>query len=709
MEKGSVITTEGYVSKVEYRDTAYGTGIAVIRIAAGTNADLGAEVYLQEGSKVPDIGEYISVRGSYAPFAAATNPGEFDSRSYYEILKTEYRIYDGQITGSRGGRDIVRQYLARLRLRSSKALDRSLDKEDASVMKAMLLADRASMDAEIKDLYQDMGIIHILSISGLHISILGMGLYRLLKRIYIPGSAARLMALTLTLSYCMMCGMGAGAVRALIMFILALMAEILERTYDMLTAISLAAILLIISQPMYIYHSGFLLSFGAVLGIALILPLIPELPDTYPLFIKRSMDTIRAGMAILLMTLPVQMNYYYTYPIYSILLNILVLPFVAILLILGISIILMDFVLEGFGGFAGIGATMILGYYKELCLLFRKLPGSTAYLGRADIRQIVIYYVLLAVFIIVRRHILTTEPARSRKKRPVQLYGPWALPLLAVIILSIRLRPDFRLTFLDVGQGSGIVVEAGGDTILVDQGSSSRDGIGGYVTEPYLKYRGIGYVDAAIVTHEDADHYSGILELLQGMERGGIRIGRLVLPDCAQSSRTEDYRELEATAGRAGVAISYIKRGDHFTIGRSSSPVDINCLGPVKGMISDEANAHSVILHLSYKNQSCMLTGDVEKEGLEELKDYLRTEGQAYGDVDILQAPHHGSRYSSDEELLDILSPDVTVISAGRNNSYGHPHKETLEMLSSVGSSYYITYEMGAVTIDGDGEIAFGR
>lgn len=722
IENGEVITVSGKVTSKETGTDFDGNQVQVLYIKESGKDDTIVKVYLSSSYQssfetIPQIGEQVDVEGEYYAFNRASNPGEFDSRKYYKILKIEYQIREGSVLFRDQNPDSFKESLYKLRMHLSGILDQTFNEEDASVMKAMLLGDRTSMDEEIKGLYQGAGIIHILSISGLHISILGMGLFKLLRKCRLPIIPASIVSIALMMSYGIVCGMGTSAVRAIIMFSLHMMATIIGRSYDMLTGIAVAAVLLILEQPLYIYHSGFLMSFGAVIGIGLVLPTLSngqkteykkrmdklireskklEMQDYLAIAKEKAQEgvvsIVKASLSVSSVCLPVQMNTYYTFPVYSVFLNILVLPFMTILLGLGIAVLISGSIMAQLAFIPGFLCHIILAMYKSICVGSRLLPGNTWYAGCADTWQVAVYYMLLIAFLVLHKYIIPE----------IKLSGiTYLVPVIAVIILSIRIRPDLRMTFLHVGQGDGIVIEMDNATYLVDGGSTSKKDIGKYILTPYLKYEGIGYIDACIITHEDKDHISGVMELLEAMPDGGIQIGNLILPDCAKDCRGDGYKELEELAAEVGVPVSYIKRGDTLFTGRDD--ISIECIGPQKDLRTEDANAHSTILFIRYGEFTGLLTGDVEEEGLDSLNEFMAKDPYTYSNITLLKVPHHGSRYTTDERFLSILDPVCAVISAGRNNMYGHPHGEVLERLQDVGSDYYITYESGAVTVDSDG------
>ena len=175
----------GRVSGKEFRKSFTGEYLPVIYIVPigeNTHESDMIQCYLASSDELlPSIGQYVEVTGKVKSFRSPTNPGEFDSRLYYSTLKIAYRLNDAEVLRSGGKANPYRELLFKLRIFLEKALDQSLNEEDAGVMKAMLLGDKAYMDREITDMYKSSGIMHILAVSGLHISLIGMGLYELLR------------------------------------------------------------------------------------------------------------------------------------------------------------------------------------------------------------------------------------------------------------------------------------------------------------------------------------------------------------------------------------------------------------------------------------------------------------------------------------------------------------------------------------------------
>lgn len=717
---------------------------------------------------------------------------------------------------------------------------------------------------------------------------LGMGVYRLLKRLGLPVRAAAVGGAMLLLIYGVMVGMSVSASRAIGMYLLQMLGIFVGRTYDMLTGLGLMALLLVLQEPERLCDVSFLMSFGAVLGICILTPVLSGdgrerdadeelevkgisawLRTVADIFgdsayernkyregwrkvayegIQRMVSTVKGGFAasvgVILFTLPVQLWFFYEIPVYSVLLNLLVLPFMSVVVAGGILSLIPGL------GLVGTVDCLILWWYEWVCGRFEELPGAIWCVGRPEVWQIICYYVGILLLVFGREYVeawkkrgtygegnvpgdrlhfartlwclkmrgawkrrgtygeknvpgdrqhfartlwcLITrgadESIRNRKKdcngemiqhsdrrfgicstgvqnalakfrcawQGAMTYMNRVQHLIAVVmilgLLIGLLTGNFdcgsRVTFLDVGQGDGIVVETGQGAYLFDCGSTSRKNIGEYVLKPYLKSRGIRSLRGVFVSHPDEDHMNGVIELLENGADWGIVVEQLFLPAIAEGKRTESFVTLLAAAEAAEVPVSYIKCGDEIR----DSQLRLLCLHPEENTTLADANAYSECFYVevfakkmkqeaiddrkandasggsaiegsgengSFAGNSerkdfrvndgkinILLTGDVEGEGERQLMQELQEQrGQRAFRVDILKVAHHGSGYSTGTEFLAAASPATAIISCGRNNSYGHPHAETLQRLEDARVPWYGTMDYGAliVTVDSHG------
>lgn len=644
------------------------------------------------GADHPAMGSIILVEGTFRPFAHAKNPGEFDAADYYRVMGQQGRLMRAVCLAESKNFSAFREGLYRCREYLSLLLDACYPEKEASVMGAMLLGEKAMLDEGIKSLYQQNGIIHILSISGLHISILGMGFHKLLQRMHVPKLVNIILSVTLMYCYGIMTGMGISIVRAFVMFGMKLCADLCGRTYDLLTAMMTAAFLVLVRQPLYLTHSGFLFSFGAVCGIGL-LPSVsrhfPEISDRFPMG-NRFLKALFTGGWISLCTLPVYLCFYYEFPPYSVLLNLIVIPCMGALFLSGIAVMGTAACLLSLGRLAAVPGVWILTFYEKCASFVLKLPGQRWAAGHPGDWQVAAYLALLAAAVFL---------AGKAGKRSKGYF--WCAVFGALILLGFRLPEDFEITVLDIGQGDCIYLADGaGGHYLIDGGSSDRKEVETYQITPFLKYRGVARLDGVFVTHPDEDHISGIRGLLQRYGEAGIEIGCLFLPDVAQECRDAAYHGLEEQAGEAGVPVRYLHAGDRLESGN----VMLTCMHPEKNYVNQNTNACSTVLYLTYGSFLALFTGDLEGEGetlVTERLSHMRDDGETGrpSSITLLKTAHHGSKNATKEPFLALVNPRMALISAGRDNSYGHPHKETLERLADRGCRIYQTPESGAVTV----------
>ncbi|MEE3468657.1 MAG: ComEC/Rec2 family competence protein, partial [Eubacterium sp.] len=289
------------------------------------------------------------------------------------------------------------------------------------------------------------------------------------------------------------------------------------------------------------------------------------------------------------------------------------------------------------------------------------------------------------------------------KKKPYITFIVFVINLFVFItpVTSDGILPSFSrdglyITNLDVGQGDCCCIQTPeGKCVLIDGGSTDIKEVGRYRIVPFLKYYGIDTIDYMIITHSDADHISGLSEILADERHFGLTVNHVVMPDI--QNKDENYLAFERLIPGGPL---YIKTGDAIRIGE----VTLTCLHPSIGFQWEDVNDYSTVLELEYKDFHGLFTGDLGFHGEEEMVQEIARVQREIPDVDYLKVGHHGSKNSSSEAFLSRVRPEIAVASAGENNRYHHPAKEALERLDAVGAYVYCTKEAGAVTTWTDGE-----
>lgn len=715
--KENTVIVQGKIYKIE--NTAFGTNIYLkgVEVENGEKSVSVKRIFVNT-EKIPNvkIGNIIKVRGKLRQFEEAANKGNFDSRKYYLSLGFYGKIEAGTIEVINSDYSGIRQGLYELRMEIIERLEKlcsdnngifSIINNKNGIIGAIILGDKTDLDSDIKELYSVSGIAHILAISGLHISFIGMAIYRLLRRRFrFLFSAA--VSIPVVLSFGIMSGFGISTIRAIIMFILKIIGEVLGRKYDAITAISLAGLVLLVQNPFVVCNSGFQMSFGAIIAIVLILPIVEEILNTDNKIIK----VISANFTISLVMNPILAWNYYELPTFSFLLNIVVVPLMSVVIVSSIAGIFCSCIMFGFGKVVIFPGCGILELYTFLCNIINKSSVASIVVGQPKVTIIIVYYAILLVVLFGLKNI-RTKYTRAEKERNIikketglvlekkakkerRIKGQNVKLRLACIVGFLLLNcliyyipnQGFYITFINVGQGDGILIHGdNGTKVMVDGGSTSEKQVAKNCIVPYLKAEGIGTIDYSIITHTDKDHISGILEILENNNSNRIRIKNLVMPDI--NMKDDTYNELIEKAKLKKINVLYIKKGDTLSLGKTK----IKCIYPETTTTASDKNDYCTVLSVKNKTSKILLTGDISKKIEEKIKDDIEE------NYTVLKVAHHGSNYSSSEKFLKKVNPKYSIISVGKNNSYGHPGNETMERLRKQGGVIYRTDEKGGITI----------
>ncbi len=722
-EEGSLVTVTGKIDQYEYKNNTiiyYVRGNSPYHRVMIKGTD---QTYI---SHPLSPGIKIRAEGIVENFQEPANKGQFHQKLYYKSQNVDFQIKDAVITVTGGRGSIWAEGCKALQGTLADCFYRIADEKTASLLAAMVAGDKTGLDPELRALYQRNGIAHILAISGLHISILGMGVYRLIRKLGCPLLPACLSGAGFTLCFGAMTGMSVSTLRAVTMYTVSMGAQITGRTYDGPSALSLAALLVVLERPFAVFQPSMQYSFGAVGALLALTMGPPLLPSEKAGFehakkkrvhdgktgragklagiVRKGAAGLAASAAIQLVTMPVQLYHSYSVPVYGVLLNLFVVPTVGVILIM--AVLAAVFSLLFGGGLLPLAKLLLLpcrwlfSCYTFLCETAERIPCSRLTPGQPGVVQILLFYGLLFL----------AAACLYRAKGRLRLMA-LILPLCGVLLLQCHPFRTLEITMLDVGQGEAICIRTPeGATVLSDSGSTSVGKVGAYRVKPFLLASGVSVVDAVLVSHCDLDHISGIEELLEENGRE-ITIRTLILPDVSGASREQEgsgagrdeaTEQLAAKAALAGVEVQYAKAGDALQVQGGT----FTCLAPEEGSLSADRNENSAVYVFSRGKFRLLLTGDLPAEREDPLL------GQQELSCQVLKVAHHGSKNSTSEALLQKTSPKTALISCGKNNRYGHPDKELLERLEAAGIRWYCTSEVGAVCLkvgeDGGYEIRLG-
>ncbi len=591
----------------------------------------------------------------------------FTARGVYSLLYSR-----GDVTVERGNEGALRYLPQRLWQAVQSRIALCFPERTQPFLRAILLGDRTLLTEEDDANLREAGLYHITAVSGLHCAFLltlitvfiGRGRRKLLSTLAIP-------ALIL---YALLVGASPSVVRAAIMLILVLLAPLLGRENDPITSLSLALFLILFANPYAAASISLQLSFAAMAGMLLLTPRIYEAYCTRCRYaLQRAvLGSLSATAGALVFTAPLTAYYFDYLPLVSPLSNLLCLWAASAVFALGFVSVCLSFVC--------LPAAQLLAYlphggaeYLLACArLLAGLPYHAVYFENDYLKYWLLYvYGMLAACAAARRG----------------KYRAWVAGALAVLTLALCVRLNalpisggsLHMIALDVGQGQSVVLSSKGKTALVDCGSSNAYLSAGDIAANYLKSIGCDTLDYLILSHYHSDHTNGLPVLFARME-----IGALIVPDIGQED--ELRAAVLALAASHGVPVVFLTEPQKLPLGEASIAV-------YPPMGAGEMNEEGLSVLCTAGTFDALLTGDMDAS-----TERVLTKAVRLPDIEVLLVGHHGSKYSTGNELLDAVTPEIGVISTGENG-YGHPNAETLYRLQDHGVAVYRTDLQGHIHI----------
>ncbi|WP_200411346.1 DNA internalization-related competence protein ComEC/Rec2 [Virgibacillus salexigens] len=598
----------------------------------------------------------------------ATNPGQFD---YAKFLKTKGIAYEATLSNlddvnCRKTAGIL-HYIFQFRMQLLSYIDHHISEDAAVWVRALVLGDDSGIDDTTIDLFQRWGLSHLLAISGLHVGLVISMLYFIFIKMNVTTkeTAHWIMMLGLPV-YAILAGGEPSVWRACLMTLLVIVIMKLKWRINTTDVISMIFLLLILVNNTIIYHVGFQFSFSVTFGLLLSRRVIAR--DE-----SRIRQLLWISFVAQMTILPLQFYYFYTFQPLSLLLNVIIVPYFTLFVIPTMFILLITSpisLLQSFFDHLFVTIHSIFINFLEIIDHYFNYPFV---IGPLSVLAILMYYL---TFIRFMQFI-------ERKKQATAFYYGF---LLVVIFVSDASRPYFSpwgsVTMLDVGQGDAFVIEMPyrKGVIMIDAGATfsfndqkATNSVFKQVIKPFLHAKGISSIDTIFISHEDTDHMGSIPFILHDFTVKSIII-------------SDFYDQGNLPVSNSKINLYRVKRGDTIKM----KNLVFHVLSPTNDKSSP--NENSLVLYTELGGKKWLFTGDISKD---EEAEIIHTYPNLT--VDVLKIAHHGSQTSSDKQMLDQLKPDIGLISVGKNNTYGHPAREVIQLLESHDMSILRTDRHGAV------------
>ena len=622
----------------------------------------------EDTQQIPEpvmVGQYISGKGRLFTQDQKRNPGGVDRRIQaicdgYEL--SGYILPGWTVKGM--GVFSVREVFRRCREFWIERVQVVFG-IDAPFFQGIMLGSKNALDGELRTSMRLTGTVHILTVSGLHLTMISMLLARLLERIPISRKTAAGMIYLFLVVFTGVTGAAPGTIRACLMTMIREQARLRKKRYEPLTALACSAFLMTLVRPLWVFDASFQFSFLVVLGIILLSRGFLEWTEGLPFvnsMIHMLLQTAMISLCAQIAALPMQLMLYGYVPVLALPMNILSGMLIPNLMVGGWLCTLISLIYLPAARMAAVPMAVLAGLFEKISVLAASVEGCIIRLP-APFEITVIMCIALMM--------LSSRIIRFGKARVA------AGCIAAVLIFSVYLlRFDLSAQYvqLDVGQGDAAVIRNGRRAIVSDVGPA-----GSYDVVRYLRHEGL-FVDALILSHLDKDH-AGALKTLLDSE---IEVPAIIMADGAVDNAS-DERVMEALeqALQLEIPVHQLQCGDRMSV----NGIDMEVLSPVSGLTG--SNERSMLIRAEINGVSILLTGDLPQT----------SEPVIVPRSDILKVAHHGSKYATSDAFVDMVRPTVALISVGASNSYGHPAKRVVDKLASAGAVVLRTDEGGALTV----------
>jgi competence protein ComEC len=631
----------------------------------------------EKHNKAYNYGDVIRLSGKLKTPQGKRNPGGIDYKAYLLQKGISATMFSrsSQKVGEYGVNPFIRAAFC-IRERLITFYDEYLLENLSSLLTGMSLGFTGRISGDVLRAFSDAGVIHVLAVSGLHVGIIYGAAWKLINFFDVSKLTSFLVGSSVVVFYCFVAGMPPSAVRASIMIWITLLGGVVGRRGDPINSLSLAAIVILTINPTNLFSIGFQLSFAATLGIILFYEQFKQMFLPLPGFVR---DVMAVVISAQLIVLPVSAYYFNRISLIGFLANLIIVPIASLALVIGFI-----------GGFVGLILPllgkpifyidgMLLAIIQKTSIFFAQLPFSSVVIPSFPVVFIIIYYFLLLVIF-----------GRFKTFNKLEKYKTSAIAVL-MLLFVIAIFPKhngLEVTFIDVGQGDSILIHTPNKkTVLIDGGGmppfyKGDFDIGRDVVQPFLQFRGIRSIQVLVFSHFDSDHSEGLLSILENM-----RVDTVVYGIADQG---EIYEQMVEIIKNKGIRAVQAAKGDEFIIG----DVLFEILSPPKsGIPGATDNDNSLVLKMTYKDFSFLFTGDLEHAGeVEILSSGLDIRSS------VLKVGHHGSSSSTSADFLGRVKPAFAVISAGCDNSFGHPSQQVVELLNHNDVQIFRTDVHGGIT-----------
>lgn len=556
------------------------------------------------------------------------------------------------------------------------SLVRLFPKNEMGLILGMMIGETRDISEETKENFKTSGITHLIAVSGSNVAFIVLLVQLVFKKI-IGKRNTYFISILFLIIFMLVSGASSSVIRATIMTILSIVADILYLKSDELSNLETSAFVLLLLNPLIVYDVGFILSFGGTIGILVLSKDFQKIFENF----GRLKETLAVTCSAQLVLLPIMAHYFNNISLLSLITNILVVPISGIVTIMGFIIFFISKISFPFAQILAKSLYVLAMFIIKVAEFFAKIPFSNIQIITPNIFEILIFYFIIfyltdKIGVFKRKYRFINGYSKQTNKKVKNI-----CIILIIFIIVECVYYNFPsnyldIRFVDVGQGDCIFIETNTrKNILIDGGGSENYDVGKNILLPYLLDMRVMHIDTIFSSHSDADHLYGLITILENIKVDNVIIGKNAL----------GYDKLYELASKKGFDVIEVEKGDVIRVG----DIIFEIISPNITMDNQDVNEYSLVFKLKYGEQSALFTGDIGNETEEKLYNLK---------ADLLKVGHHGSKHSSSEKFINRVNPSLSIIQVDKNNRYGHPDKEIVKRLKKT-SIVYTTAEHGEIQV----------
>ena len=656
---------------------------------------------------MPQYGDAIIVTGKFEKPNSARNYKGFD---YKEYLKSQ-KIYgmvscDKYEIISNKRINIFSNFIHSIRQNIKTNMHKILNEEEAALCVGILIGNREDISEQTEDNFKKSNLTHMLAVSGSHITYIINAMAIVLGKI--GKKRTKIFTIIMLIFFMALTGFTASVIRACIMGILVLIANIILRKSDTINNLGISSFIILIFNPYAIIDVGFLLSYGGTIGIVLLGDKITNgmhnvlNKHAKGKIAKYIITSFSITLSANLIIIPIIAYNFSTVSITFWISNILAAPIMEVSTIFGFIVYFISIICFPFAKFLGIFLNFLLFMLLKIAEISSLIPGCSIYIKTPYVLECVIYYLVLAIVFnfnnlknrlkrskIIKRvvHILKEIKHSKFKKSTIVI-----LCFTAVIFVSaFSFQKILKIYFVDVGQGDCTLIETPTNKHILIDGGGSEFGtydVGKNTLLPYLLDRRITTIDYILISHFDSDHIGGLFAIMENLKVENIIIAK-------QGEESDNLTKFQEVVHKKKINVIVVNKGDYIKIDKYSY---FEILFPEENLINDNIlNNNSIVARFNSLGLTMLFTGDIEEIAENRLCELYSNTNKL--NAAILKVAHHGSRTSSTENFLELVRPKIVFIGVGDDNRYGHPNDEVLDRIGLYTQKIYRTDEKGEVQL----------